>query len=133
MSPHVDILEQPERLAPSFFGSLVFHGLLVAAIAGIGWVQSRNTISLGDPNGGRMGAVTVNPVSTISLPSHAGPKNPGATDTQSAGAVPITKAKPAPKVKTPDLNALPLPTRTAKTPPSEAPAPPDKWRASQED
>ena len=36
----------------------------MAAIVGIGWVQSRNTISLGDPNGGRMGAVTVNPVST---------------------------------------------------------------------
>ena len=133
MSPHVDILEQSDRLAPSFFGSLAFHGLLVAAIVGIGWVQSRNTISLGDPNGGRMGAVTVNPVSTISLPSHSGPKNPVATDTQSAVPVPITKAKPAPKVKTPDLSAIPIPSRTAKTRPSEAAAPPDKWRASQKD
>jgi protein TonB len=133
MSPHVDILEQPERLAPSFFGSLVFHGLLVAAIAGIGWVQSRNTISLGDPNGGRMGAVTVNPVSTISLPSHAGPKNPVATDTTSSVPIPISKAKPAPKVKEPDLSAIPIPSRTAKTRPSEAAAPPDKWRASQKD
>src|SRR5260370_26062405 len=132
MSPHVDILEQPERPAPSFFGSLAFHGLLVAAIAGVGWVQSRNTISLGDPNGGRMGAVTVNPVSTISLPSHAGPKNPVATDTQSAGPLPITKAKPPPKEKTPDLNAVPIPRPTAKTRPSEAPPPPDAWRASQQ-
>ena len=107
MSPHVDILDQSDRLAPSFFGSLAFHGLLVAAIAGIGWVQSRNTISLGDPNGGRLGAVTVNPVSTISLPSHAGAKNPVATDTESAVPVPITKAKPAPKVKAPDPKADP--------------------------
>ena len=30
MSPHVDILDQSEHLAPSFFGSLAFHGLLVA-------------------------------------------------------------------------------------------------------
>src|SRR5258708_8036266 len=126
MSPHVDILEQPERLPPSFFGSLAFHGLLVAAIAGIGWVQSRNTISLGDPNGGRMGAVTVNPVSTISLPSHAGPKNPVATDTTSSVPIPISKAKPAPQVKEPDLSPIPIPSRTAKPRPSEAAAPPDK-------
>ncbi len=133
MSPHIDILDQSDRLAPSFVGSLAFHGLLAAAILGIGWVQSRNTISLGDPNGGRMGAVTVNPVSTISLPSHSGPKNPVATDTESAVPVPITKAKPAPKVKAPDLSAVPIPSRTAKARPSEAAAPPDKWRASQKD
>src|SRR5260370_3168956 len=133
MSPHVDILEQPERLAPSFFGSLVFHGLLVAAIAGSGWVQSRNSISLGDPSGGRMGAVTVNPVARISPPSHAGPKNPVATDTTSSVPIPISKAKPAPKVKEPDLSAIPTPSRTATTRPSEAAAPPDKWRASEKD
>jgi periplasmic protein TonB len=133
MSPHVDILDQSDRLTPSFFGSLAFHGLLVGAIVGMGWVQSRNTISLGDPNGGRLGAVTVNPVSTISLPSHSGVKNPVATDTQSAVPVPITKAKPAPKVKTPDLSAIPIPSRSAKSRPSEAAAPPDKWRASQKD
>lgn len=134
MSPHVDILDQPERLAPSFFGSLAFHGLLVATVAGAGWVQSRNTISMGDPNGGRMGAVTVNPVASIALPSHAGPKNPVATDTESAVPVPVSKAKPAPKVKAPDPTAIPIPSRNAKVSrPSQAAAPPDKWRASQKD
>jgi protein TonB len=133
MSPHVDILEQPERLAPSFLGSLAFHGLLVAAILGVGWVQSRNTINMGDPNGGRFGAVTVNPVASIALPSHGGPKNPVATDTESAVPVPVTKAKPAPKVTAPDPTAIPIPSRSAKSRPSPAAAPPDKWRASQKD
>jgi hypothetical protein len=89
MSPHVDILDQPERLAPSFVGSIVFHGLLCRAIAGIGWVQGRNTISMGDPNGGRLGAVTVNPVAGIALPSNTGRKNPVATDTKSEVPVPV--------------------------------------------
>src|ERR1035441_5809059 len=93
MSPHVDILGQPERLAPSFFGSLVFHGLLVGAAISVGWVQSRNTIAMGDPGGGRFGSVTVNPVASIALPSHSGPKNPVASDTDSAVPVPVLKAK----------------------------------------
>ena len=131
MSPHVDILEQTDRLAPSFFGSLGFHGLLVGAVLGAGWVQSRNTISMGDPNGGRFGAVTVNPVASIALPSHGGPKNPVATDTESAVPVPVLKAKPAPKVTAPDPTAIPIPSRGAKSRPSPAAAPPDKWRASQ--
>jgi protein TonB len=131
---HVDILDQPERLAPSFFGSLAFHGLLVATVVTVGWVQSRNTISLGDPNGGRMGAVTVNPVASIALPSRTGPKNPVATDTESAVPVPVLKAKPAPKVTAPDPKAIPIPSRDAKlSRPSPAAAPPDKWRALQKD
>ena len=133
MSPHVDILDQPERLAPSFFGSLAFHVLLGGAVIGLGWVQSRNTISMGDPNGGRMGAVAVNPVASIALPSHTGPKNPVATDTESAVPVPVSKAKPSPKVTEPDSKAIPIPSRSAKTRPSPAAAPPDKWRATQKD
>ena len=107
MSPHVDILDQSERLAPSFLGSLVFHGLLFATMLGVGWVQSRNTISMGDPNGGRMGAVAVTPVSSIALPSHAGVKNPVATDTESAVPVPLAKSKPTPKVEAPDPKGPP--------------------------
>jgi protein TonB len=134
MSPHVDILDQPERLVPSFLGSLAFHGLLVGAVIGIGWVQSRNTISMGDPNGGRFGSVTVNPVASIALPSHSGVKNPVATDTESAVPVPIAKTKPTPKVTAPDPKAIPIPSRNAKLlRPSPAAALPDKWRASQKD
>src|ERR1017187_6628027 len=134
MSPHVDILDQPERLAPSFFGSIAFHGLLVAAIIGIGWIQSRNPISLGDPNGGRMGSVAVTPVASIALASHSGPKNPVANDTDSSVPVPVSKTKPTPKVTVPDPKAIPIPSRNAKlSRPSPAAALPDKWRASQKD
>jgi protein TonB len=134
MSPHVDILDQPERLVPSFFGSLAFHALLVATIVGVGWVQSRNTFSMGDPNGGRMGAVTVNPVASIALPSHAGPKNPVASDTESSVPVPVAKNKPTPKVTAPDPNAIPIPSRNSKlSRQSEAASRPDKWRAQQKD
>ena len=134
MSPHVDILDQPERLVPSFFGSLAFHGLLVGAVIGVGWVQSRNTISMGDPLGGRFGAVTVNPVAGIALPSHGGPKNPVASDTESAVPVPVLKAKPTPKVTAPDPKAIAIPSRDAQLRrPSPAAALPDKWRASQKD
>src|ERR1039457_4081529 len=106
MSPHVDILDQSERLAPSLFGSLAFHGLLVATVVSVGWVQSRNTIAMGDPNGGRFGSVIVNPVAGIALPSHSGPKNPVASDTESAVPVPVLKAKPTPKVTAPDPRAI---------------------------
>jgi periplasmic protein TonB len=134
MSPHVDILDQSDRLAPSFLGSLAFHGLLVVAVIGIGWVQNRGRISMGDPNGGRLGAVAINPVASIPLPAHAGPKNPVASDTESAVPVPIAKAKPAPKVTAPDPKAIPIPSRDAKLArPSKAVAPPDKWRATQKD
>src|SRR6186713_2159957 len=102
---HTDILDQPERLGKSFAGSIVFHVALVGAVAAAGWVESRNKISLGDPNGGRFGAVAVNPVASINLPSHEGPKNPVATDTQSAVPTPVTKPKPAPKVQALDPKA----------------------------
>ena len=131
---HPDLLDQPERLAPSFLGSIAFHVLLAATVVGVGWVESRNAISLGDPNGGRMGAVAVNPVASIALPSQTGPKNPVASDTQSAVPEPVSKPKPVPKVKAPDPTAIPIPSRNAKaTRPSEAASAPNKWRAQQKD
>jgi periplasmic protein TonB len=134
-----DLLEQfeaPDRMGRSFFGSIAFHGALVFAVIGVNWVTSRERISLGDPNGGRFGAVTVNAVKTIPLPAHDGPKNPVATDTESQVPTPVTKPKPAPKVKAPDPKAIPIPSRDAKkvaARPSEASAQPNKWRAQQKD
>jgi protein TonB len=134
MPTHADILDQPERLGRFFAGSLVFHGLLVAAVAGAGWVQGRDRLSLGAPDGGRLGAVLINPVSSIALPSRTGPKNPVATDTESSVPTPASKPKPAPKVKAPDPKAIAIPSRNAKvTRPSEAASAPDKWRAQQKD
>jgi len=131
---HADILDQPERLGKSFAGSILFHVALVGAVAAAGWIESRDKISLGDPNGGHFGAVAINPVASINLPSHEGPKNPVANDTESAVPTPVTKPKPAPKVQAPDPKAVPIPSRDAKLrKPSEAAAPIDKWRAQQKD
>ena len=132
---HADILDQQERLAPSFFGSLAFHVMLVVAVVTVGWVEKRTRLSLGDPNGGRMGAVTVNPVATIPLPAHEGPRNPVATDTESHVPTPVTKpAKSTPKEKAPDPKAIPIPGRNAKLAKSHAEAEPvNKFRAKQQD
>ncbi len=133
---HADILDQQERLAPSFAGSLVFHGLLVVAVVGIGWIEKRSHLSLGDPNGGRMGAVAVNPVASIPLPQHEGPKNPVAVDTESHVPTPVTKPAPKsqPKVKLPDPKAIPIPSRNAKATRQRAEAEPvNKFRAKQQD
>ncbi len=133
---HADFLEQSEPIGRSLFGSVAFHGLLVAAILGVSWVQSRDRISLGDPNGGRFGSVTVNPVATIPLPSRDAAKNPVAVDTESAVPTPVSKPKPTPKVKLPDPKAIALPSRDAKNKPvkpSEAASQPDKWRAQQKE
>ncbi len=118
MSPHVGSTSiswnNPSASRLPFSARSHFTYCWSAAVIGVGWVQSRNTISLGDPNGGRLGAVAVTPLSSIALPSHAGPKNPVATIPQSAVPTPVSKAKPAPKVKAPDPKAIPIPSRNAK-------------------
>ncbi len=133
---HAGILEPPERMGRWLAGSFAFHGLLVVAVLGVNWVQDHNRILLGDPNGGRFGAVTVNPVKSIPLPSRDGVKNPVATDTESAVPTPVSKPKPTPKVKLPDPKAIAIPSRNAKMKPpkpSEAASQPNKWRLQQKD
>ena len=131
-----DYFEQPERIGRPLLGSIAFHGLLVAAMLATGWVQNRDRITLGDPNGGRFGSVAVNPVATIPLPNRDTAKNPVAVDTESNVPTPVSKPKPTPKVKLPDPKAIALPSRDAKNKPlkpSEAYSQPDKWRAQQKD
>ena len=129
---HHDILDQPEALGKSFAGSLVFHVGLLAAVLAMGWVSSANRLLLGDPNGGRMGSVLINPVATVNLPGRRGPINPVANDTKSAVPTPpLVKPKPVPQVKAPDPKAIELPSLNATRKPSPAAAPPDKFRAQQ--
>jgi len=109
---HVDILEQKDSLGRPFIGSLVFHVGLTVIISGAAWVTGSSTrLQLGDPNGGRFGAVMVNPVS-IPLPNRGGQTNPLASDTKSQlPTAPIEKPtkKAAP---IPDANAIPIPGKT---------------------
>jgi periplasmic protein TonB len=132
MSPHVDILDQPEHLGRSFVGSLVFHAGLAFVIGGVTWASRGSGITLGSPGGGRMGAVIVSPVN-IPLPNRGGETNPVANDTKSQLPTPPPEKK-APKStpKAPDPNAIPLPSKNATKKPSWWIADkPDKFREKQ--
>ena len=132
MSPHVDILEQPEHLRGPFVGSLVFHAGLVVLFGGMVWVGKGSSITLGSKDGGRMGSVLVNPVS-IPLPNKGGPVNPVANDTKSQVPTPPPEKKPPkPAVKAPDPKAIALPTKTPPKP-SWWVADNNKLRAKQKD
>jgi periplasmic protein TonB len=134
MTSHHDILDQPEAIGKSFAGSLVFHVGLLAAVLTMSWIESANRLLLGDPNGGRMGSVLVNPIASINLPGRTGPVNPVANDTKSAVPTPpVVKPKPVPQEKAPDPKAIELPSPNAARKPSVAAAPPDKFRAQQKD
>ena len=116
MTPHVDILEQPTACAPSFFGSLAFH---VTAgrppLSALAWMQSRNTISLGDPERRRPGIgrgdtrFRASAARIAPLPRTRWPRTPSRPYP-----TPVSKAKPAPKVTAPDPKAIPIPSRDAK-------------------
>jgi protein TonB len=118
MSPHVDILEQPEHLGKSFVGSIVFHGGLVLLAVGVTFVQHRNDFKLGDTKGGGGlgGAVVVKPTD-IRLPNPGGPTNPVANDTASQVPTPPAMKAPPKAEKAPSPNAIPIPSKNApKTP-----------------
>ena len=135
MSPHVDILDQPERLGRPFVGSILFHASLLVVVGGVTLVQQRPGFTLGSSEGGRMGAVIVNPVS-IPLPNRGGATNPVAHDTPSQVPAPIPEKKAPPKAaqKAPDPTAVPLPSKSSTKKPSWWIADqPDKFRAKQKD
>src|SRR5436190_24226522 len=96
MSPHVDILEQQERLGRPFVGSLLFHTGLAVLIGGVAWVQHQPGMTLGSKDGGRGGPVLVNPVN-LPPPNRGGPTNPLANDTKSHVPTPPPEKKALPK------------------------------------
>jgi periplasmic protein TonB len=111
MSSHADILDQKQPLGRSFAGSLVLHVSVFATLIGYGFLHTSNRENWGDPNGGGMGSVAVNVVSSIRLPSTTGPKNPVANDTESHVPQPKPTPKPPPKVKAPEPDADAIPIR----------------------
>jgi protein TonB len=136
MASHADILDRPERLWGSFWSSIALHVSIAAVVLGVTWVRGHRPAAFwGDINGGGMGSVAVNVVSRIPLPTQGGQQNPVANDTQSRAPEPppAPKAKPQPRVKEPDLDAIPLPSRNAVRKPSQAASAPNKFRAQQQD
>jgi protein TonB len=133
MSARVDLLDQHEPLSKPLVGSVVLHVAVTAILVG-GNLFSSKPDQWGDPHGGGIGSVTVNPVQTIPLPAQSGPKNPVANDSQFQVPEPPAKSKPQPKTKpSPDPSAVQLKGRaTPKKQPRETWSPPNKWRDQQQ-
>jgi periplasmic protein TonB len=133
MSARLDTLDEREGLRGPFLGSLLLHGGLAGlfVVATMTHLLERKVLVLGDPNGGRFGAVAVTPVGSIPLPNRAALPNPVANDTQSQvpQAPPKPKEKPQPKAKAlpPDPDAIPLKMRNSRRPVPEQ----NKWAEKQ--
>jgi protein TonB len=134
MTAHIEILDQRERIAGSFWGSVALHVSVAVAMIGYGVMDATRKPTMGDADGGRMGAVAVNAVHSIPLPSRNAPPNPVANPTESQAPTPPPKAKPVTKVKAPEPDAVPIKSKLApkKPQPVEAAAP-NKFREQQPD
>jgi protein TonB len=132
MNPH-ELLDEPERLRGAFLGSLALHGGIFAAFIGLTFVHPFGKVEhWGDPNGGRFGAVTVNAVPSIALPSRTSIPNPVANDTESQVPTPPSKQKAQPKVED-NRAAIALKSKKAKDKPVQrAQAAPNKWNDQQQ-
>src|SRR5262245_43005582 len=115
MSPHVDILGEPESLKRWLVLAIALHVGAAGVVVGLNVIGRRTTVQWGELNGGGPGAVAVSVVNTIPLQSSTGPANPLANDTHSALPEPPVKTKPAPRVKAPDPAAIPIKSRNART------------------
>jgi protein TonB len=132
MAANADVLERPEPLARPFWVSMTLHIVILGGLSAGAWAD-RHRIRMGDPNGGGIGGMLVNPVASIPLPNRGGPENPVANDTQSqvpAPPPPKEKAKPIPKVKTPPSDAIPIKSDKAsvKRQPELRPQPENTYR-----
>ena len=104
----VHAMERHDPLGKAFAGSLVSHGIIVAAFIVSGVLKLNNTF--GSPHASS-GSVGVNIVNTIPIPQNQAPLNPLANDTKSLA--PQTPA-PRPQVKAPPPDAIPIPDKKAK-------------------
>jgi hypothetical protein len=118
MNSHADILDRPERVWRSFWGSVALHLSVAAAVLAGHLDTSRHPHeNWGDIHGGGIGSVAVNVVARIPLPTESGPVNPVANDTESRAPEPPAKVKPQPKVEAPEPDAIPIfqPQRAVQT------------------
>ena len=115
MSPHVDILEQQERLRRPLLVSLTLHTAILASLLVIPALRHGAHVNWGDPNaGGGFGSIAVNVVKQIPLPTRGGEANPLANDSQFTVPAPPVEAKPRPR-RTPaeDAGGVPIKSKGA--------------------
>jgi protein TonB len=131
MTPHVDILEQPESLRGAFFGSVILHASLAASLILSSIVGRGSRQAWGDLNSGGPGSVAINVVNRVPLPERSGTVNPLANDTQSRVPAPPPKPKPQERAKPPEPDAIPLKSHTTPKRAAE-PASTARWRKEQD-
>ena len=134
MHGHGDVLDRPDRVTFSFWGSVGLHTSVAAALILYAVGEASRKPIMGDVNGGGMGAVAVTAVHTIPLPSRNAPENPVANPTESAVPTPPPKAKPQPKLKPLNPKAIALPDKMAPVKIAQPErAAPNKFRELQPD
>jgi protein TonB len=133
MTPHTDILDQPEPLGKSLAGSMALHISVGAALLMSAWMGHGPGAQWGDINGGGLGSVAVNVVPRIPMPGRSGPINPVANDTESVVPTPPPKTKAQRKVEEQELNAIAIKSRNASKKASRAASAPNKFREQQQD
>jgi periplasmic protein TonB len=128
MSQYLDTFDQRESLGKHWIASLVVHVAAVAVLSISGYTLHK-TNDWGSPNPGG-GAMSVGVVKTIPLPSRQGLENPLANDSKTTVPLPPAKAKPEPKAKAPEANAIPIPSKKAdKKKPAERASAKTTYRA----
>jgi len=132
MAPHVDILDEPEPLKGPLAGSIALHLSVALALTLVSIIGGRREY-WGDRNSGGGSAMIVGVVGQVPLPSHGGPVNPVANDTKSEVPEPKPDKVQQTKVKEPEPDALPLPSRTAPKKPSRKESSLNTYRLKQID
>lgn len=133
MSPHVDILEQPESLGKPLLGSLALHAAAFGTLLFWGVVLTGQHETWGDANSGGPGSVAINVVNKIPLPSRSGIVNPLANPTESAVPTPPPAAKAQRRAPPEEPDAIPIKSRAHPRPSEVARSAQNTWRAKQVD
>src|ERR1700687_1517938 len=109
MSQYLETLDQREHLGKHWIASVMFHGGVVVMLIFSGF-NSNKPNNWGSPNPGG-GAMAVSVVKSIPPPPRAGLVNPLANDSKTTVPLPPTQAKPETKVKAPEADATPIPSK----------------------
>jgi TonB family protein len=117
MARQLDILDERERLAGPFVGSVAFHASIIGLLF-IGWVwMNRAKETLGEPNPAGGPAYTVSSVSKIPIPRNDAPPNPVAADTKSNLPTAPAKETVEKRAPVPDKNAIEIPDKMKRQAP----------------
>ncbi len=108
--PHVDILDEKERMGRPLLVSVGLHTGVAACLL-LGTVVGRGNVEIWGEPAAFGGSVAVKTTATIPLPRRDAPANPVADDTESQVPPPPAKVKETQRERTPSKNAVEIPDR----------------------